>query len=124
MKLSQIEKRIPQTLTNSKDTIQKGRETMRRSDRARLTRGQASEAWALYKSNPSRVFWGDLSRDRYISCPKLASRLLEIHLLKVCGIPFSIWESFIDFLACLFPVGVRISWKKVILHGTIRNDNF
>ena len=73
MKLSQIEKRIPQTLTNSKDTIQKGRETMRRSDRARLTRGQASEAWALYKSNPSRVFWGDLSRDRYISCPKLAS---------------------------------------------------
>ena len=44
-------------------------------------------------------------------------------LVKVCGIRFSIWESFIGFyircypistiLACLFSVGVRISWKKL-----------
>ena len=34
MKLSQIEERIPQTLTNSKDIIQKDREHARRSSRA------------------------------------------------------------------------------------------
>ena len=72
MKLFQLEKRIPQTLTNSKDIIQTGRKSMRRGGRARSTR-QANEAWALYKSNPSRVSWGDLSRDRYRACPKLAS---------------------------------------------------
>ena len=43
--------------------------------------------------------------------------------LSVCGIRFSIWESFIGFhiccypittiLACLFSVWVRISWKKL-----------
>ena len=73
MKLSQIEKRIPQTLTNSKDVIQKGREYARRSSRARSTRGQENEAWALYKKNPSRVSWVDLSRDWYIALPKLAT---------------------------------------------------
>ena len=73
MKLSQIEKRIPQTLTNSKDIIQKDREHARRSSRARSTRGQENEAWALYKKNPSRVSWVDLSRDRYIALPKLAT---------------------------------------------------
>ena len=49
MKLSQTEKRIPQTLTNSKDVIQKGREYARQSSRARSTRGHEDEAWALYK---------------------------------------------------------------------------
>ena len=73
MKLSQIEKRILQTWTNSKDVIQKGREYARRSYRARSTRGQENEAWALYKKNPSRVSWVDLSRDRYIALPKLAT---------------------------------------------------
>ena len=73
MKLYQIEKRIPQTLTNSKDVIQKGREHARRSSRARSTRGQENEAWALYKKNPSRVSWVDLSRDRYIALPKVAT---------------------------------------------------
>ena len=44
-------------------------------------------------------------------------------VVKVCGIRFSIWESFIGFyiccypittiLACLFSVGLRISWKKL-----------
>ena len=52
--------------------IQKGRKSMRRSGRARSTRCQANEAWALNKVNPSRMFWGDLSRERYIVCPKLA----------------------------------------------------
>ena len=73
MKLSQIEKRIPQTLTNSKDVIQKGREYARRSSWARSTRGQENEAWALYQKNPSRVSWVDLSRERYIALPKLAT---------------------------------------------------
>ena len=49
MKLSQVEKRIPQTLTNSKDVIQKGQEYARRSSRARSTRCQENEAWARYK---------------------------------------------------------------------------
>ena len=73
MKLSQIEKQIPQTLTNSKDVIQNGGEYARRSSRARSTRGQENEAWALYKKNPSWVSWVDLSRDRYIALPKLAT---------------------------------------------------
>ena len=66
MKLSQIEKRIPQTWTNSKDIIQTDREYARRSSRARSTRGQENEAWALYKKIPSRESWGDLSGDRYV----------------------------------------------------------
>ena len=39
----------------------------------RSTRGQANEACELYKSDPSRVTRGGLSRDQYVSCPKLAS---------------------------------------------------
>ena len=70
MNLFQIEKRIPQTLTNSKNIIQTHREYARRSSRARSTRGQENEAWALYKKIPSRECWGDLSRDRYIICPR------------------------------------------------------
>ena len=81
MKLSQIEKRIQQTLTNSKDIIQKGRKSSRRRSRATSTRDQANEAWALYKSNPSRVFSVDLSRDRYIAFPTLVSSA-GIHLLQ------------------------------------------
>ena len=73
MKLSQVEKRIPQTLTNSKDVIQKGREYAGRTSRARSTHGQENEAWVLYKRNPSRVSWVDLSRDRHIALPKLAT---------------------------------------------------
>ena len=55
-------------LTNSKDIID-----YNLSGRARSTGELANEAWALCKSNSSRVSRGDLSRDRYISCPKLAS---------------------------------------------------
>ena len=49
--------------------------------------------------------------------------IIFFEFVKVCGIRFSIWESFIGFyiccypistiLACLFSVGVRISWKKL-----------
>ena len=85
MKLSQIqlqiEKRIPQTLANSKDVIQKGREYARRSSRARSTRGQENEAWALYKKNhpgcPGLTFLGT-DTQLYQSQPPL----LEIHLLE------------------------------------------
>ena len=48
---------------------------------------------------------------------------VSFEFVKVCGIRFSIWESFIGFyiccypistiLACLFSVGVRISWKTL-----------
>ena len=62
MKLSQIEKRIPQTLKNSKDIIQTDREYARRGSRARSTRGQENEAWALYKKfhpgSPEVTFLG------------------------------------------------------------------
>ena len=40
------------------------------SSRARSTRGQENEAWAVYKKNPSRESWDDLSGDQYIICPK------------------------------------------------------
>ena len=40
------------------------------SSGARSTRGPKNEAWALYKKIPSRETWGDLSRDRYIMCPR------------------------------------------------------
>ena len=70
MKLSQLQKRIQKTLSISKDIIQKA-ESRRNKDQRAVK--QMSEAWALYKSNPYRVSWGDLSRDRYIACPKLAS---------------------------------------------------
>ena len=62
MKLSQIEKRIPQTLTNSKDINPKDREHARRSGRVSSTRGQENGAWALYKKihpgSPGVTFLG------------------------------------------------------------------
>ena len=39
------------------------------SSRARSTRGQENEAWALYQKSPYRKSWGDLSGERYIICP-------------------------------------------------------
>ena len=57
MKLSHIEKRITQTLTNSKDIIQKDQEHARQSNRARSTRSQENEAGTLYKKNPSQESW-------------------------------------------------------------------
>ena len=56
--------------------------------------------------------------------------ITSFEFVKVCGIRFSIWESFIGFyiccypittiLACLFSVGVRISWKKLCWKGVWR----
>ena len=50
-------------------------------------------------------------------------RITSLAFVKVCGIRFSVWENFIGFyiccypittiLACLFSVGVRILWKKL-----------
>ena len=90
MKLSQTEKRIPQTLTNSKNIIQTDREYARRSSRARSTRGQENEAWALYKKIPSQGTWGDLSMDRYIICPKPpspAGKILNRRQLFFLAVP-------------------------------------
>ena len=90
MKLSQIEKRIPQTLTNSNNIIQTHREYARRSSRDRSTRGQENEAWALYKKIPSWGSWGDLSRARYIICPRPpspAGKILDTVVIpSSCGI--------------------------------------
>ena len=56
--------------------------------------------------------------------------IISFEFVKVCGIRFSSWKSFIDFyiwyycistiLTCLFTVGIRISWEKVVVgrkHG-------
>ena len=139
MKLSQLEKRIQQILTNLKDIIQKGWNYLRWSGWARSTLSQANETWALYKSNPSRKSWGDLSRNWYITCPKVSlpcwkraivhfstSSLGLFRVLQVCQSLLDLfWESFTGFyiwryptstiLAGLFIVGVRILWKKIAL---------
>ena len=49
--------------------------------------------------------------------------ILSFEFVKVCGIRFSIWESFIGFYICCYPIstilecffsaGVRISWKTL-----------
>ena len=49
--------------------------------------------------------------------------IIFFEFVKVCGIRFSIWESFIGFYICCYPIstileylfslGVRISWKKL-----------
>ena len=64
----------------------------------------------------------DLARLLRRACSRSFS-ITSFEFVKVCGIRFSIWESFIGFyiccypistiLACLFSVGVRISWKKL-----------
>ena len=77
-----------------------------------LYSAQASFSWPrvdlarLLRRAYSRPFW-----------------ITSFEFVKVCGIRFSIWESFIGFyiccypittiLTCLFFVGVRISWKKL-----------
>ena len=68
----------------------------------------------LKKINKTRMLRRAYSRSVWI---------IFFEFVKVCGIRFSIWESFIGFyiccypistiLACLFSVGVRISWKKL-----------
>ena len=73
---------------------------------------QASFSWP-------RVDLARLLRRAYSRCVWI----IFFEFVQVCGIRFSIWESFIGFyiccypistiLACLFSVGVRISWKKL-----------
>ena len=80
MKLSQLEERIQQTLQNLKKTIQKWPILLPRSGRDRSTRGQANEAWAMYKSTPSRVSWGDPSSEtqgRSVGSEKTAAKVLK-----------------------------------------------
>ena len=64
----------------------------------------------------------DLARPLRRACSR-SFGIISLEFVKVCEIRFSIWESFIGFyiscypistiLACLFSVGVRISWKKL-----------
>ena len=99
MRLSQLQKRIQKTLTISKDIIQKA-ESRRNKDQRAVK--QMSEAWALYKSNPYRVSWGDLSRDLYIACPKLASPAANAFLKKKSEMK----------LELLFPVPLKIGCQS------------
>ena len=90
MKLSQIEKRIPQTLTNSKDIIQTDRQYARRSSRARSTRGQENEAWALYKKihprSPEGTFLGTNTPFAQ-SHPTLLKKILNRRQLFFLAVP-------------------------------------
>ena len=77
-----------------------------------LYNAQASFSWP--RVDLTRLLRRAYSRSVWIT---------SFEFVKVCGIRFSIWESFIGFficcypistiLACLFSVGVRISWKKL-----------
>ena len=79
--LSRINETSPASETNPAAFVKMAEENpkisgpnyLRRNGRVRSTRGQANETCELYKSNPSRVTRGGLSRDQYVSCPKLAS---------------------------------------------------
>ena len=75
MKLSQLEKRIQQTLPNSKDITQKWPKPLAPKWPGQVNARPSNEAWALCKSNPSRVSWGSLS-----TCPKLAPSLDTLSL--------------------------------------------
>ena len=70
MKLSQIEKQIPQTLTNSKDIISKDREHAREVVGPDQRAVKKMRPGHCTKKNPSPESWGDLSGDRCIICPK------------------------------------------------------
>ena len=80
-----------------------------------LYSAHASFSWP--RVDLARLLRGAYSRPFWIT---------SFEFVKVCGIRFSIWESFIGFyiccypiitiLACLFSVVVRISWKKLQLN--------
>ena len=80
-----------------------------------LYSAHASFSWP--RVDLARLLRGAYSRPFWIT---------SFEFVKVCGIRFSIWESFIGFyiccypiitiLACLFSVVVRISWKMLQLN--------
>ena len=55
-RLQQLEKRIPGADFDKLEKCKIEKANVRRSGQARSTHGQANEAWALYKSNPSQGF--------------------------------------------------------------------
>ena len=67
----------------------------------RSTRGQANEAWALYKSNLSRVTWSGLSSDLYVTCPKLASPTRDTFAWGLLVFHLSKSQIDWDFISCL-----------------------
>ena len=83
-----------------------------------LYSAQASLAWP--RVNLARPLRRIVSRPFWI---------VSLEFVKVCGILFSIWESFTGvyvwcytistILACLFLVGLRISWKKLGWKGSM-----
>ena len=123
MKLSHIEKRIPQTLTNSKNIIQTDRH------------------WANDVSVPRKVTPGSPGWNFFVQCPGLiflaacwSGPAASVSIFSVCldyilRVCQSLWDSFLylesfvgfyicyypisTILACLFSFGVRISWKTL-----------
>ena len=96
--------------------------TRDRFDLSDLYSAQASFAWPLV----------DLARP--LQCVRLFRPfwIISFEFVKVCWIRFSSLESFIGFyiycypistiLACLFAVGVRISWKKLCRKGNMEGE--
>ena len=96
--------------------------TRNRFDLSDSYSAQASFAWPLV----------DLARP--LRCVRLFRPfwIISFEFVKVCWIRFSSLESFIGFyiccypistiLACLFTVGVRISWKKLCRKGNMEGE--
>ena len=118
------------------------RSTQNTRDGFFLYSAQALFSWPRF--DLARLLWRAYSRPFWIT---------SFGFVKVCGIRFSIWEqprpqgfslkalgtrliweSFIGFyicgypittiLACLFSVGVRISWKKKLRWSNKDNNNY
>ena len=92
---------------------------------------QASQDGYFWYSAQGSFSWPrlDLARLLRRACSK-SFWIISFEFVKVFGIHFSIWESFIGFyiccypiftiLACSFSVGVRISRKKLCWKGAWR----
>ena len=97
MKLSQMEKGIPQTLSKC---ISSSREANFGQDMYRsLERSPQNtrDGFDLYNAQAS-LAWPRVNLARSLRC--IVSRpfwIVSLEFVKVCGILFSIWESFIGF---------------------------